>query len=330
MDEPRWFLQIDRMKPNRLDQAGRVAVAGLLVFCWLVSAAAPSDSPPGAPPPARAPAPRRPNIVFFLADDLGYGDVGCYGQTRIKTPNLDKLAADGIRFTSFYAGSTVCAPSRATLMTGLHSGHNIVRGNRRNAGLRQQDLTVAELLKQAGYRTALIGKWGLGEEGSAGVPGKKGFDEFIGYLNQTHAHDYYTDHLFRVDPVTGFEGRITLMENAGGLKGLYIDDLFTRAALKFIENNHPDDLNRHRPFFLYLTYASPHANNEEGARSGNGMEVPTDAPYSAESWPPVQKNKAAMITRMDNDIGRILERLKALKLEENTLIFFSSDNGPHK
>jgi arylsulfatase A-like enzyme len=330
MDEPRWFLQIDWMKPNRLDQAGRAAVAGLLVLCWLVSAAAPSESPPGAPPPARAPAPRRPNIVFILADDLGYGDVGCYGQTRIKTPNLDKLAADGIRFTSFYAGSTVCAPSRATLMTGLHSGHNIVRGNRRNAGLRQQDLTVAELLKQAGYRTALVGKWGLGEEGSPGVPGKKGFDEFIGYLNQTHAHDYYTDHLFRVDPVTGFEGRITLMENAGGQKGLYIDDLFTRAALKFIENNQPDDLNRHRPFFLYLTYTIPHANNEEGVRSGNGMEVPTDAPYSAESWPPVQKNKAAMITRMDNDIGRILERLKALKLEQNTLIFFSSDNGPHK
>jgi len=293
-------------------------------------AAPATENPPATPAPARPPAPRRPNILFILADDLGYGDVGCYGQARIKTPNLDKLAAEGIRFTSFYAGSTVCAPSRAALMTGLHSGHNIVRGNAHNAGLRAQDLTVAELLKQSGYRTGLIGKWGLGEEGSPGVPGKKGFDDFLGYLNQTHAHDYYTDHLFRFDAVTGFEGRITLTENQDGKKGRYADDLFTSAAIKFIENNKPDQFNQHRPFFLYLTYTIPHANNEEGARSGNGMQVPSDAPYSAESWPPVQKNKAAMITRMDRDIGQILDRLTALKLEENTLVFFSSDNGPHK
>src|SRR5437867_2146545 len=137
--------------------------------------------------------PSQPNIIFILADDLGYGDLGCYGQKRIRTPSLDKLAAEGIRFTSFYAGSTVCAPSRAALMTGLHSGHNRIRGNARNLALAPEDVTVAEVLKQAGYHTGLVGKWGLGDEGSTGVPNKKGFDEFVGYLDQAHAHDYYTD-----------------------------------------------------------------------------------------------------------------------------------------
>ena len=298
------------------------AVLSVLLAVTWPGTAAPSANP--------APAPRRPNVVFILADDLGYGDLGCYGQVKIKTPNIDALATDGIRFTSFYAGSTVCAPSRATLMTGLHSGHNTIRGNGHNMALRPQDLTVAELLKQAGYRTALIGKWGLGEEGSTGLPAKKGFDDFLGYLNQTHAHDYYTDHLFRYDTTTGFEGRIDLTENQDGKKGLYVDDLFTKAALNFIQNNKPDQFNNHRPFFLFLTYTIPHANNEEGARTGNGMQVPTDEPYSGESWPAVQRNKAAMITRMDGDIGRVLGKLKELKLEENTVVFFSSDNGPHK
>src|SRR6185436_3429168 len=134
-----------------------------------------------------------------------------------------------------------------------------------------------------------------------GLPAKKGFDEFLGYLNQTHAHDYYTDHLFRFDTATGFEGRIELTENQAGKKGVYADDLFTKAALNFIQNNKPDKFNHYRPFFLFLTYTIPHANNEEGARTGNGMQVPTDEPYSGESWPAVQKNKAAMITRMDAD-----------------------------
>src|SRR2546423_1128556 len=139
---------------------------------------------------------RKPNIIFILADDLGFGDLGCYGQTKIKTPNIDRLAAEGIRFTSCYAGSTVCAPSRATLMTGLHTGHNVIRGNAKNLSLGPKDMAVSELLKQAGYHTGLVGKWGLGDQGSSGVPNKKGFDEFVGYLDQTHAHDYYTDHLF--------------------------------------------------------------------------------------------------------------------------------------
>ena len=171
------------------------------------------------------PAARKPSIIFILADDLGYGDLGCYGQTKIKTPNLDKLAAEGMRFTSFYAGSTVCAPSRCALMTGLHTGHALIRGNAAVA-LRPQDLTVAEVLKQAGYRTALIGKWGLGNENTTGVPQKKGFDEFLGYLDQTHAHDYYTDYLWRYDPPTdakpGYDGRMEFPENQGGKKGLYM------------------------------------------------------------------------------------------------------------
>jgi arylsulfatase A-like enzyme len=272
---------------------------------------------------------RKPNIIFILSDDLGYGDLGCYGQTKIKTPNLDKLAAEGLRFTDCYAGSTVCAPSRATLMTGLHTGHAGIRGNK-NLSLTPRDVTIAELLKQASYHTALVGKWGLGDEGSAGVPNKKGFDEFIGYLDQTHAHDYYTDHLFRYDPKSGFEGREELPENSGGKKGLYVPDLLTTTALNFVRINKPDQFNNHRPFFLYLAYITPHANDEEGQRTGNGMQVPTDAPYGSESWPQVEKNKAAMITRMDSDIGKLMDKLKELKIDDDTVVFFSSDNGPHK
>ncbi len=275
-------------------------------------------------------APRKPNIIFILADDLGYGDLGCYGQSKIKTPNIDKLASEGIRFTDFYAGSTVCAPSRATLMTGLHTGHNVIRGNTHNLALGPAELTVAELLKQAGYHTGLVGKWGLGDEGSAGVPNKKGFDEFVGFLDQTHAHDYYTDHLARFDPKNPDQRQNILYENQGGKKGLYVHDLFTMAATNFVRINKPDQFNQHRPFFLYLAYTIPHANNEEGHRSGNGMQVPSDAPYSGESWPQPQKNKAAMITRMDADIGKLMDELKQFKIEDDTVVWFSSDNGPHK
>jgi arylsulfatase A-like enzyme len=276
---------------------------------------------------------RKPSILFILADDLGYGDMGCYGQTKIKTPNLDRMAAEGMRFRDFYAGSTVCAPSRCTLMTGSHTGHALIRGNALVA-LRPQDLTVAEVLKQAGYHTGLIGKWGLGNENTTGVPQKKGFDEFLGYLDQVHAHDYYTDHLWRYDPPSsakpGYDGQMVFPENQGGKKGLYMDDLFTTAALNFLRINKPDQFNNYRPFFLYLAYTIPHANNEEGQRTGNGMEVPTDAPYSDQPWPATEKNKAAMITRLDTDVGRLVDRLKDLKIDDNTVIFFTSDNGPHK
>jgi arylsulfatase A-like enzyme len=273
-----------------------------------------------------------PNIIFILSDDLGYGDLQCYGQEKIKTPNIDKLAAEGIRFTDFYAGSTVCAPSRDCLMTGFHTGHATIRGNGGEAqALTPQDLTVAQLLKQAGYHTGLVGKWGLGGFSTTGSPTLKGFDEFAGYLSQVHAHDYYTDHLFRYDSRTGFEGREELPENREGKHGLYTPDMFTDAALNFARINKPNSKDsRQHPFFLFLSYIIPHANDEEGARTGNGMQVPSDAPYSKESWPQVEKNKAAMITRMDGDIGKLMAKLKDLKLDDNTLVFFSSDNGPHK
>ncbi|HEY3129392.1 MAG TPA: arylsulfatase [Acidobacteriota bacterium] len=254
---------------------------------------------------------RKPNIIFILADDLGYGDLGCFGQRVIKTPNIDQLAKQGMRFSQCYAGSTVCAPSRCALMTGFHTGHGRVRGNGL-VPLLPQDRTVAEILKQAGYATSLIGKWGLGEPGTTGTPNKKGFDEFFGYLNQTHAHNYYPEYLWKDE------------EKYFLKTGEYSDDLFTREALDFVRRK------KDRPFFLYLAYTIPHANNELGAKTGNGMEVPSDAPYSGESWPQKEKNFAAMVTRMDGDIGKLLALLKELRIESETVVFFSSDNGPHK
>ncbi|MFO1514641.1 MAG: arylsulfatase [Verrucomicrobiota bacterium] len=300
-----------------------ILIAGLLA----VSATAQSTNNP--PPPL----PRRPSIILILADDLGYGDVGCYGQTRIKTPNIDRLAAEGIRFTSCYAGSTVCSPSRAALMLGQHTGHLKIRGNVQATSLSSDDVTVARLLHDAGYRTALLGKWGLAEEGSPGVPQNVGFDEFFGYLSNTEAHNYYPDFIWRYRPPgpgqSLFDGRMPYPENGGAKQGAYVPDLCTTAALNFIKNNKPDQFNRYRPFFLFLSYTIPHANNEEGRRTGNGMQVPSDAPYSDEQWTLPEKNKAAMITRMDSDIGRLLEQLKKLNLETNTVVIFTSDNGPH-
>ncbi|HEY5911065.1 MAG TPA: arylsulfatase [Verrucomicrobiae bacterium] len=316
---------------NRTDRnlwRSALKTIGCLVVVWTASGVAqPTSAPPS--PAARAPAPRRPNIIFILADDLGYGDLGCYGQSKIKTPNLDRLAAEGMRFTDFYAGSTVCAPSRCALMTGQHTGHCWIRGNA-NAALREQDVTVAGWLKEFGYHTGLIGKWGLGNEHTSGVPQNKGFNEFAGYLDQTHAHNYYTDFLWRYDPRTGFDDKMIFPENQGLPKKLYIPDLFATAALNFVKINQPTYLNQHRPFFLYLAGTIPHANNEEGSRTGNGMQVPSDAPYSDEPWPQTEKNKAAMITRLDADVGRLLDKLHELKLDEETVVFFSSDNGPHK
>jgi arylsulfatase A-like enzyme len=255
-----------------------------------------------------------PNIVLVLADDLGYGDLGCYGQKRIKTPNIDRLAVEGMRFTQCYAGSTVCAPSRCCLMTGLHTGHARIRGNAR-VPLESGDLTVAQVLKPAGYHTAAFGKWGLGNEGTSGIPNKHGFDEWFGYLDQTHAHNYYPEFLWRNERQWQVRG------NSNGQKGDYSQDWFTRAATNFIRINQRD------PFFLYLAYTIPHANNE---LKDKGMEVPGDAPYSKEDWPQQEKNKAAMITRLDADVGKLLDKLKELKIDQDTVIFFSSDNGPHK
>jgi len=259
-----------------------------------------------------------PNIIFILADDLGYGDLGCYGQKKIKTPNIDKLAAGGMRFTDFYAGSTVCAPSRCCLMTGLHTGHARIRGND-TVPLRPDDTTVAEILKNAGYATSLFGKWGLGEPDTTGVPNKKGFDEFFGYLNQVHAHDSYPEFLWQNEEKFPLEG------NKNGAKKEFSNDLFTSKAADYL-NRMKDGS---KPFFLYLAYTIPHANNELGAKTGNGIEVPSDAPYTSENWPQPERNFAASITRMDSDIGKLMDLLKKIDLDHKTIVFFSSDNGPH-
>jgi arylsulfatase A-like enzyme len=266
----------------------------------------------------------RPNIILVLADDLGYGDLGCYGQERIRTPNIDQMAKEGLRFTDFCAGSTVCAPSRCVLMTGYHTGHALIRGNARDP-LRPEDVTVAELLKGAGYRTALCGKWGLGEAGSTGVPTKKGFDYFFGYLNQQHAHNYYPTFLWRNEERVPLKNVVPNEGPSGDGKATtrveYSHDLVAAEALQFLDQQSTD-----HPFFLYLALTTPHANNEA---KQEGMEVPDLGPYADLDWPAPAKGHAAMITRMDADLGRVFAKLKEKKFDDNTLVIFTSDNGPH-
>ncbi len=262
----------------------------------------------------------KPNIIFILADDLGYGDLGCYGQKQIKTPSLDLMAAEGLQFTSAYAGAPVCAPSRSALLTGLHTGHTRIRGNAK-IPLEPEDTTVAEILQEAGYTTALIGKWGLGEDGSTGIPNNKGFDYFYGYLNQMHAHNYYPEFMWRDTEKVHLKNKKAWWGlGASRVKLEYSHDLLTAEALKFVETN------RDASFFLYLSYTIPHANSE----ARKGMEVPDYGIYAEEEWPEPQKGHAAMITRMDRDIGLLQALLKKLDIDGNTLILFASDNGPHK
>jgi arylsulfatase A-like enzyme len=266
--------------------------------------------------PAQA---RRPNILLILADDLGYGNLGCYGAKEVKTPNLDRIAAEGMRFSQAYAGSTVCAPSRCCLMTGYHTGHARTRGNKYpDLPLRPEDVTVTDILKKAGYRTGLFGKWSLGQLGSTGYPTRKGFDEWFGFFSQTHAHNYYPEHL--LDGETSY----LLRGNFGARKEEYAHDLFTRRSLQFLEKK--DE----RPWFLKASYTIPHANNEMGRDTGNGMEVPHFGEYADKPWPVQEKGFAAMVSRMDADIGRMVEKLKETGQDQNTLILFSSDNGPHR
>ena len=265
-----------------------------------------------------------PNIIFIMADDLGYGDLGSYGQSVIQTPRLDELAREGMRFTQFYAGSTVCAPSRCVLMTGLHTGRCFIRGNGKD-NLRPDDLTVAEVLQQAGYHTGLVGKWGLGHEKSTGLPTRKGFDYFFGYLDQHHAHNFYPSFLVRNEErvslpnVVPNEGRWG--QGVAEQKRVYSHDLIAAEALQFVEEN------QEGPFFLYLALTIPHANNEAGKL---GMEVPDLGSYAEMDWPEPQKGHAAMITRMDRDIGKLLDKLKELEIDRETIVFFTSDNGPHR
>lgn len=275
-----------------------------------------------------------PNIIWVMADDLGYGEVGVYGQTVIQTPRLDQMAAEGLRFTQFYAGATVCAPSRSVLMTGQHHGHTRVRGNAGMTNpaaqaLRPEDVTVAEVLRERGYATALIGKWGLGDVGDAetGLPRRQGFDHFIGYLNQRHAHNHFPEFLWRNETRISLPNIVTPIGTDGAGYSddpvVFADDLLTDEVLKYVAN-HQD-----RPFFLYWSPVIPHANNERNRDLKNGAHVPDFGPYAREPWPDPDKGHAAMITRLDTYVGRLLDQLRRLGLDRNTLVIFTSDNGPH-
>ncbi len=278
--------------------------------------------------------PSKPNIIFILADDLGYGEVGSYGQKLIQTPHLDRMAAEGMRFTQFYAGSTVCAPSRSVLMTGQHMGHTTVRGNAGAKNMEAQtlkadDITVARVLQQAGYATGLVGKWGLGEVDQTGEPRKHGFDYYFGFLNQAHAHNHYPSYLYRNGERVALPNDLV---HAGMAEGsgystkrlVYAGDLFAQEAIEFVERN------RTKPFFLFYSLTTPHANNERSKLLGEGNEVPDQGIYKDKPWNDATKNHAAMVTRLDRDIGELMKKVKQLGLDEKTLVIFTSDNGPHR
>jgi len=272
---------------------------------------------------------KKPNIIFILADDLGYGDLGIYGQQKILTPNLDRMAMEGMRFTQHYSGSTVCMPSRAVLLTGYHTGHSTVRGNPgwtstgRAVDLKLEDITVAEELKRAGYRTGVIGKWGLAESGITSLPLAQGFDYFYGYRKHQTAHHYYPDTLYQNNAPIATGNKV--FEKMGS----YSHDTFVEKALGYVTKN------KDHPFFLYLAFTIPHYE----------LEVPEDSkePYLKLNWEertiPIKTNRgyqhdpdgnatyAGMISRMDRDIGRLFEKLKELDVDKNTLVIFTSDNG---
>lgn len=269
---------------------------------------------------------QKPNIVFIIADDLGYGNLTSYNRaSKIPTPNIDGIGKEGVRFTHFYSGNTVCAPSRCALMTGKHMGHAYIRGND-NVPLRAEDTIFVQRLKAAGYRTGMFGKWGLGEEGETGAPQLKGFDTFYGYLNQTHAHNYFPDHLFQVK-----DGALSSVPLDGTQ---YSEDLIINAALSFLNEA------KNKPFFLYLPLTIPHAElrvpdsllkpflNADGtSKFEPDTAFPGKATYHAQAKP--HAAFAAMITKLDADVGRVLSRLNESGLSENTYVFFTSDNGPH-
>jgi arylsulfatase A-like enzyme len=273
----------------------------------------------------------RPNIIYIMADDLGYGNLSCYNpNSPVKTPNLDKMAHEGTRYTRFYAGSTVCAPSRCALMTGKHMGHSYVRGNAPGGEvpLREQDTTLAQRLQQAGYATGMFGKWGLGAEETTGAPQLKGFDAFYGYLNQRHAHYYFTDHLWEVK---NRQLRKVPLDSTQ-----YSHDLIMDKAFSFVRSHQKE------PFFLYLPITLVHAElllSEKYMKpflKADGSSIYPEKPfyrlpngtYHTQLKP--HAAFAAMVTKMDQDLGRLFALLKELGLDDNTYVFFTSDNGPHK
>lgn len=281
-------------------------------FIKTVGAATLSLSAAGVLQAAQSKPKKKPNVIYILADDLGYGDLGCYGQKLIKTPNTDRIASEGMKFTQHYAGNALCAPSRCCLITGKHSGHTFIRNNKPlpyegNLPIPKEEVTIAEVMKQAGYVTACIGKWGLGYPGSDGDPNKQGFDHWFGYNCQRQAHEYYPKHLWRN------ADKVMLTGNENGGQNEYSHDLLTKEALEFIENN------KNKPFFLYLPYTIPHTK----------FQVPDLGEYANMEWEKNHKIQAAMISRMDGDVGKILALLKKTGIDQDTLVIFTSDNGAH-
>ncbi|HJN07347.1 MAG TPA: arylsulfatase [Pirellulaceae bacterium] len=277
--------------------------------------------------------PLRPNIIYIMTDDLGYGDLGCYGQQVIQTPNIDQMAKEGMKFTDHYAGHTVCRPSRLVLWLGQHVGHTGLTGNRPRS-LTSKERTVARCLHDAGYATGGVGKWALGnvddpsEIDNPGHPNRNGFDYWFGYLNQSIAHNYYPTYLWENDqqvPLPGNEigSYPTGRGRVSSKRVSYSHDFMTEAAFNFIRRE------KGSPFLLHIHWTIPHANNEGGRVHGDGMEVPDYGVYADKDWPNPEKGFAAMITRMDADVGRLMKLLKELGIDEKTLVVFTSDNGPH-
>lgn len=275
------------------------------------------DTSAGAPP-------ARPNIIYIMADDLGYGDLSCYGQSRFQTPNIDRMAAEGLLFTDHYSGHTVCRPSRLVLLTGRHSGNTAISSNSQFV-LPRNAVTVTSLLQNAGYATGGIGKWALGGPDTSGAPSCQGFDFWYGYLDQGDAHNFYPEYLWRNEIKETLPGNVVGDKKRVSIKRTtWSHDLMTGAALDFIRDN------ADRPFFLQAHYTVPHANNEGGRATGNGLEVPDYGDFADRDWPETEKGFAAMIARLDRDVGRLIGLLQELKIDENTVVFFTSDNGPHQ
>ncbi|MEQ1825094.1 MAG: arylsulfatase [Pirellula sp.] len=263
-----------------------------------------------------------PNVVLIMADDLGYGGLGCYGQTRVETPNIDRLAAGGMRFTNAYAGCCMCAPSRCVLMTGLHTGHCRVRANDPKQMLQDADTTLASLLKKSGYAVAGFGKWGLGDAGSVGEPYRHGFVDWVGYLDQADAHFHYPDWIWSKRAKLPLAGN----QHADSKRKTYAPDVIHQAAMDFIRDN------QHKPFFCYLATTIPHAEllvPEDSFKQYSG-KFPEKAyvgeRYASNDAP--RATYAAMVTRLDRDVGRLMSQLVELGIADNTLILFTSDNGP--
>jgi len=295
--------------------------------CWLVL----SCALPAAP---------KPNIIYILADDLGYGDLGCYGQKTLKTPNLDRMAREGMRFTRHYAGSTVCAPSRCVLLTGLHTGHARIRGNGPGQ-LLPGDITFAKVLQQHGYQTGCFGKWGIGSPPPLNDPQRHGFDEFYGYINMYHAHNYYPEfmiHNGRKVPLRNvlyddWRAKRTGPREGAGVARVAKDFAPHLIADKMLEYIRDCAKQNDKPFFVYYALNIPHANNEGGGEKRierNGMRVPDWGSHANLDMPDQEKGFARMIDYIDRDTGKILTLLKELDIDDNTVVMFSSDNGPHQ